>query len=806
MILKKFGCEQFAGISDREFELDEHMNVIVGKNESGKTTMLDMIYHVLNTSVDLKRNEKKEFFETYMPAEKTNGFTGDCVDGSVTFETEQGAFEIKKEWSREEEGFCRLKSSDGSLMKSKKNVEKKMREELEFGQAVYRNLIFSSQNDRDQILRGILRASEDDGVKEAKGELASRVNQTIMELDGVSIEKLEEEIQKKIKEYENSWDSEQKKPKAKSPGKGAGGRREKNVGKILESYYAMEDRAKEKEQAEAAEENYEQARKDLEVAKDHVKTAREEQKEYQKYIRDIESRRHNEEFTENYKKELCEYEKDLQKWPGLVERHARLLQLKEEYDHAEKVNSIKERYEKWMAQKEQLEQLQQKLKEAGNISSDDYKRAVRCEHELEKLKASLKGMSELKGQIQVKEGFEAQIFQGADSRPVVIENGEFTLGEAFQIVIPDVMDARVYPCDIEIDRVLVEYNRQQEMQKGILSSYGIYEMKKLQERYERCEDIRQEIRVCEAALSDSVKKDELEELRKEYENIADEKIRDIEEIRQDISEFCDMGKVLQTLGKMEAVLQTLSERYETQEKLAEKIEERSKRLQELEEERKYIQEVPEKYQKFTDTRLAEEEFQKKLDDAEEVQKEKETAFLECERALPERTYEDIEPEYERAKEEFEKNLETCSHWKHILSVFEATKAGMTQNPSLDIQERTKKYLEKMTEGKVTVQTEEGLDIGVVSGNSVMNYRLLSEGTKETVALAFRLAVLENLYGEKKGFAVFDDIMIDMDPERRKAAAEILRKFSEQYQVIYVTCDPGFGDLLGGNMIKISSWY
>ena len=802
MILKKIGCEQFAGITEREFELDEHMNVIIGKNESGKTTMLEMIYHVLNTGVDLKRNEKKDFFDTYMPADKITGFSGDCADGTVTFETENGVFSIRKEWSKEEEGSCLLKSEAGSRMKTKKNVEKKMREELEFGQAVYRNLIFSTQNDKEQIVRGILRASEDGSVKEAKGELASRVNQTVMELDGVSVEKLEEEIRNKIKEYENRWDSERKKPKAKSPGKGAGGRWEKNVGKILESYYAMEDRAREKERAEAAEEKYEQARKELELAKDRVKKAREEQKEYQKYIRDIESWQHNEEITKSYEKDLCEYEKDLEKWPGLLERRAKLLRLKEECDHAENVSSIKERYEKWMAREEQLKHLQQKLEEAGNISSDDYKRAVRCEQDLERLKASLKGMSELKGQIQVKEGYEAQIFQGADSRPVAIENGEFTLGEAFQIVIPDVMDARLYPCDIQIDGVLVEFHRKQEIQKNILSSYGIYEMKKLQERYERCEDIRKEICVQEAVLSGSLKEDEGEELRKEYSDIAGDKIREIEEIHNDISKLCEIKEISETLGRMGAELQALSERYETQEKLAEKIEEKRKRLQELEKERKYIREIPEKYQKFTDTRLAEEEFQKRLDEAEETGREKETAFLESERALPEKTYEDIEPEYERAKEEFEKNLEICAHWKHILSVFEATKAGMIQNPSLDIQERTKKYLEEMTEGKVTVQTEEGLDIGVVSGSSVMNYRLLSEGTKETVALAFRLAVLENLYGEKKGFAVFDDIMIDMDPERRKAAASIIKKFSEQYQVIYVTCDPVFAELLGGNIIKI----
>ena len=124
MILKKFGCEQFAGIREQEFELKDHMNVIVGNNESGKTTMMDMIYHVLNTGVDLKRNEKKEFFEVFMPAEKTSGFSGDCVDGSVTFETEKGIFTIKKEWFREEDSSCRLKAEDGSVIKSKKKCRK----------------------------------------------------------------------------------------------------------------------------------------------------------------------------------------------------------------------------------------------------------------------------------------------------------------------------------------------------------------------------------------------------------------------------------------------------------------------------------------------------------------------------------------------------------------------------------------------------------------------------------------------------------------------------------------------------------
>lgn len=802
MILKKFGCEQFAGIREQEFELKDHMNVIVGNNESGKTTMMDMIYHVLNTGVDLKRNEKKEFFEVFMPAEKTSGFSGDCVDGSVTFETEKGIFTIKKEWFREEDSSCRLKAEDGSVIKSKKNVEKMMREELEFGQAVYRNLIFSSQKDREQVLRGILRASEDDGVKEAKGELASRINQTVMELDGVSIEKLEEEIQERIKEYENNWDSERKRPKAKSPGKGTGERWSKNVGKILQSYYAMEDKEREKEQAERAEEAYERARIELEQAKRFAEEAAKEQNEYQKYVQDIKSRYQNEELTRNYEKELCVCEKDVGEWPEFTEKCERLQGLKEEWEKAEHVLSVRECYKTWKKQEEEMEKLREELKDAGDVSEKNYKAAKKCAYELEKQQAVLKNMSGLKGKIQVREGLKAEIHQGADARPVTVTNGEFELEEAFQIRIPEVMDFMLYPKDVDMDAVLLEYKRCGEEQKRILGTYGIKQMEQLEEKYKRCEDIRTNIRLQEMKYSQFLEEHNGVDIKGEYLEAEAMKIRDLDEISQEICEICDINEVSEMLGSLRANLQRLSEKYGDQEKLAGKREELREKLAKLKEELGRIREIPEKYRELTEIEEAEKEFRQKLEEAEALRREKETIFLQCEGALPEKTYEDIEPEYERAREEFEKNLETCSYWKHILSVFEDTRADMNRNPSLDIQEKMKQYLEKMTGGKVTVQTEEGLDTNVISGGSRMNYRLLSEGTKETVSLAFRLAVLENLYGEKKGFAVFDDTMIDMDPERRQAAAKILKKFSEKYQVIYVTCDPRFGELLGGNKIVI----
>lgn len=800
MILKKVGCEQFAGITEKEFELDEHMNVIVGDNESGKTTMLDMIYHVLNTGVDLKRNEKKEFFDTYMPADKISGFSGDCVDGKVTFETESGTFTVTKEWSQDEDCSCRLKSADGSVMKAKKNVEEKLREELIFGQAMYHNLIFSTQNDKDQILRGILDATENSGVKEAKGELASRVNQTVMELDGISIEELEEELHKKIKEYESNWDSERNRPKAKSPGKG-GDRWKKDIGKILESYYAMEDKERELEQAESAEENFERARQELEKAKVSVAEATEELREYRKYTQDISSRSKTEQLVKNVRRDLEIYQKDAEKWPSLAEKQEKLIRLKEEFDQAEAMNTAKVRYEKLMSLEGCLAKLQAELKENGDISVEDYNEVKACERFLEKMQTALKGMSGLKGKIKVQDGTKVEIYQGMDRRPVQIKDGEFEPEEAFEIHVPDVMDFMIYPKDVDMEGVLFEVNRYTEKRKKILNAYRKKHTESFVENYEVCNQLRIEIQAQEAVLSTFLQDNAKEEILAEYEECQVEG-RELEAIRQDICEICKPEDMAETIGSFRAELKALQEKYNSQENLAKEIESLEENLKKLQEELSAIREIPKKYLNLQDTKVAEAEFQQCLEEAEDLRREKESIFLQYEKELPEKTYEDIEPEYERTREEFEKNIETYGHWKHILSVFESTKAKMTKNPSLDIQENTKRYLEELTSGNVTIQAEEGLDIGVVSRGNIMNYRLLSEGTKETVALAFRLAVLENLYGEKKGFAVFDDSMIDMDPTRREAATRLLKKFSEKYQVIYVTCDPKFGEMLGGNVIKI----
>ena len=76
--------------------------------------------------------------------------------------------------------------------------------------------------------------------------------------------------------------------------------------------------------------------------------------------------------------------------------------------------------------------------------------------------------------------------------------------------------------------------------------------------------------------------------------------------------------------------------------------------------------------------------------------------------------------------------------------------------------------------------------------------LLSKGTKDILAFAFRLAAAEIYLKDHTGFIMMDDPMVDMDDKRRPATAQLLKDFSNNCQVIVFTCHSSHFELLAGS--------
>ncbi len=120
----------------------------------------------------------------------------------------------------------------------------------------------------------------------------------------------------------------------------------------------------------------------------------------------------------------------------------------------------------------------------------------------------------------------------------------------------------------------------------------------------------------------------------------------------------------------------------------------------------------------------------------------------------------------------------------------------------DVELRFSKYLDEITNGRVVLNSlNDRMDVDITSNNSQLDENILSEGTKDTISLAFRLAMMEHVFPNGGGLLVLDDPFTDMDKKRANQACRLVKRFADKgNQVIFTTCNPVIAQKLGGNLI------
>ena len=218
MIIKKYSCRRFAGLKDKELEFEGGLNVILGPNEAGKSTVIEGIHSVLFMKSRLMKRDSN-FRDRFMPLPD-----GDSIDGTLIIDDNRKEYTLKKEWG--ESHSAEFIKPSGDVIKNEDEIEKELNLVLGFGQGTYSTLLFAKQNDIKRAIENIVRNEEE------TSEVSTLLRKTIMELDGVSVEKLGNRIEDEIKECLNNWDIERNTPKN---GRGISNPYKREVGKILES-------------------------------------------------------------------------------------------------------------------------------------------------------------------------------------------------------------------------------------------------------------------------------------------------------------------------------------------------------------------------------------------------------------------------------------------------------------------------------------------------------------------------------------------------------------------------------------------
>ncbi len=791
MKLKNISCTQFAGVRDQNVSFTEGLNVVCGNNETGKSTLVNLISRTLFQNAKLDRRKDKDFFELYFPgARKGSSLTGDFADGKISIETEKGIYILSKEWGVDPR--CTLSTPDG-VIRDPNSIRECLKEELHYGEGVYSELLFSSQRNTDLSLQTILDAEK---KSDAKQEITRAVSQAFSESGGISTDAIEQAIQEKIDEIAGKhWDFEQEAPMRKA------GRWSAGMGEILKAYYAMEDAKNVLAEISYMEEEADRALGEYLRKDEETKKAETAYQEFQMFASRIAVQRERKKAAERIEQELTKISEVLRLWPEYEKRLENAQKLKNEMTDCE----LLEKYQAAKGIIDEINLLQEGMEGLTCPSDLEIQQVKTAGRRIEMLENRFCGMN-LYAAVQMYGEHEVEITSLRTGERVDLKNGGAAIAEAVQVTIPGVLAMQLSPADVDIEKIEAEIAEETAFLQQIFEKYHVQTSMEL-------EDLAKRIREAKTGVDNGMAR--LEMLLgdidfKDLENATARiktPVRPMQNVQEEIFELCGRMELGTFLAKTEAMLENYVAEYESMFKLKEKSLSLETERRNAESANAETLEIPSEFLEVSDPETYLEKLKNDLKHKQELRENaltEKTAAVSRLENIRERISEDPLEAAETAEQNFNETCSLLRHWMHIAEVFRMEKEKLQEHPLEDLADYFAKYLSMISDGNLSMEFPEPhkLDLKIYSENKLLDYEKLSEGTKETVSLAFRLAVLDHLFPEGGGIIVFDDPLTDMDEQRMRCSCSLIRECAKRHQVIFLTCREEYARLLQGNVIKL----
>jgi len=805
MIIKNIHINIFAGLNNKDIDFEQGLNVVLGPNEAGKSTLFNTLDNVLFTSSSLTPSKFKKQMGRFLPI---GG--GDTIDASIRFSHEGDDYELSRSWGSTP--TSRLILPGGGMVTDNDKIQEEVTTCLQVSEGTCRNVMMTYQS---KLAKTLSELNEDTQTLQSFGDLMRAVE---IDLDGVSVDALKEAVDNRYKEYTACWDFDADFP---VNNRGVNNPYQKGHGTIVKAFYWEGNIRKQLDHAKTFEQDMDSLNSQIHDVIKSLNTHEVYLKDYKKARGDAEKRSRLNSDLESLDLKIDKLKKVNKGWPvaeqKIKEINASLpdLEKKEIAFSQEKVNAQKAeasrdlltKYERAKAKKASLDEAEKMLNQTTKLTQADLQQIRNLEADIGNLKASLsagklclKFTSKKALDISTQVGF-------AESTPHKVKAGEtLELDADGQLKISHSdWTLTATSGDGSYEELIRKYDEGRQSLKELLKGLNVDSVAEAGKIHETYAQQLRKLEVAKDNLASELGEESYASLEKSVKDSdIPEKVRKVAEVVEDLMGIQNQVKTLKSdLGDIEEKITDWKNEYKDEDTLLLTLADYTREKKDKAAEIENLASLP-------DDKTAE-EFIEVYDQTEtEYSNEKEEKNrlvqdrLKMEAEAPESSVEEYEKELSEATEAFAHELKKGQTITRIRQVIDELLEDMDSNTYQGFNQAVARYVSVITDDRYSaIEMDESLPSGINrSDGELVIYDQLSQGTQDVLSLALRLAMVDKYLEDAEGFIIMDDPFVDLDLQRQELAAQVLQGFAKNKQVILFTCHPSHAELLGGHQIQL----
>jgi predicted nucleic acid-binding Zn-ribbon protein len=649
--------------------------------------------------------------------------------------------------------------------------------------------------------------------------LADLLRKAVLASDGISVEGFVSKVKAMEADYYSRWDQVKKYPEG---GRGIEKPWKNGVGTILKAFYEKEELRIKFENAVAYETALDRLNREITALTASVTKRDTYYQANQKIVEDINKRRTFKAEEELAAGKMKELKQTSSTWPvlekditdleplitGLQTQVQALTKEKEAAQTAEKNKALQEQYNRAREKKGLFDAAEDDLASVPKLDRPQLDQIQKVQQRLEKISAGISA-GKLVVAFKPKQDITVKVQRDLE----LAQETALAAGESYQVKAGGRLAIEYAGLEMEItsgEGSFEETRRKHEQcendLKAVLLECQVTSLEQAQSIHGEYESRLEKVKKARAIYESELQGVSFEDLElKVREAGAGTVVRPLAEIIPDLMKT--QTEITQKEKDIAARRTTLAEykaKYVSQDNLLDELLKVRQKEQDLQKEIAGLSPLP---PEVTDLNA----FQNKYDENlsllnEEEGKLKKVQLEQAEKvgAAPEDTSEDLKGLFD----ENEKSFKAALRKGEAIARINVVAQQVLGDAGNDIYGELGKDLERITsiitdKKYAGVKMDQSIPEGCLrEDGQVVDYDLLSHGTKDMVGLALRLAIAKHFLSGSKGFLAMDDPLVNMDPTRQQKAAEVIKDYAAEKQVLIFTCHPGHAEMLGGNKIEL----